>query len=581
MVHKFDDQKSQKKIEKLHKKEEEELAQILSSRYGLPYADLTTVSIDTDGLRLIPEERARRGKLAIFDKVGKKLKVGILSPNRQETKAELHSLENRSYILETYMVSTASLERAWARYKDLSFATEAKAGSLDVSNEEISNFISKVRKTEDVIKMIEDTMHMKKAFKVSRIVEIVIAGAIATGASDIHVEPEEGDVGLRFRLDGVLTEITRFDTETYKLLLSRIKLLSGMKLNIKDTSQDGRFSVKIDEAEIEIRSSVLPGAYNESIVLRLLNPESIQVPLDSLGFEQNLLDIFLKEVEKPDGMILNTGPTGSGKTTTLYAFLRKKKTPQVKVITIEDPVEYHLPGIVQTQVDVKKGYDFAQGLKSSLRQDPDVIMVGEIRDIETAETAVHAALTGHLVFSTLHTNNAAGAFTRLIDLGINPKILTSAINLAIAQRLVRRLCPHCKKKVALLGRERELAEKLYGKIQNPPIPFANEVYEAVGCTECNNLGYKGRIAIVEAVLSDAKVEKVLQENPSEHEIANAARDQGIMNMAEDGLIKILKGVTTFKEVERVVDLETGKGYGEETEEMTQELLRSDFEDIEI
>lgn len=583
MTLQFDDDKQKKKIETLYKKEEEELAEMLSSRYGLPYTDLTTISIDTNGLRLIPEDRARKAKIAIFDKVDNRLKVAILTPNRPETQNEITELERRGYSVGTYMVSTQSLERAWSRYKDISFATEAKAGSLEVSNEEIAEFISQVQKVDDVIRLIDDTMKMKKAFRISQIVEIVIAGAMATGASDIHVEPEEDYVVMRFRLDGVLVEIAQFDKETYRLLLSRIKLLSGMKLNIKNTSQDGRFSVKINETEIEIRSSVLPGAYAESIVMRLLNPESIQVPLDSLGFDQKLLDIFLEEIDKPNGMILNTGPTGSGKTTTLYAFLRKKKSPEVKIITIEDPIEYHLPGIVQTQVDRKKGYDFAQGLKSSLRQDPDVIMVGEIRDIETAEVAIHAALTGHLVFSTLHTNNAAGAFTRLIDLGINPKILTSAINLAIAQRLVRRLCPHCRKKVITLGKNRELLERIYANIQNPPVPFQNEIYEAVGCTECNGSGYKGRIAIVEAVRSDTAIEQVLQENPSEREIRKVARQQEIPTMAEDGVIKILKGVTTLKEVERVINLETGETYGDSNnpEDISGTILRNDFEDINI
>lgn len=582
MVIQFDEEKQNKKLDTLRKKEEEELAEILSQRYGIPYADLASITIDTDGLRLIPEDRARKARIAIFDKVGKKLKVAILSPNREETQNELKNLENRFYVLDTYMVSTQSLERAWSRYKDISFATESKAGSLEVSSEEVSSFISKVRKVEDVIGLIEETMKMKKAFRISRIVEIVIASAIATGASDIHVEPEETDVRIRFRLDGVLVDIATFDDETYRLLLSRIKLLSGMKLNVKNTSQDGRFSVKIDEAEIEIRSSVLPGAYNESIVMRLLNPESIQVPLESLGFDKEILDMFLEQIDKPNGMILNTGPTGSGKTTTLYAFLRQKKSPQVKIITIEDPIEYHLPGVVQTQVDRKSGYDFAQGLKSSLRQDPDVIMVGEIRDIETAEVAIHAALTGHLVFSTLHTNNAAGAFTRLIDLGINPKILTSAISVAIAQRLVRRLCPKCKKKVALLGERRDTLEKIYSEIKNPDIEFQNEVYEAVGCSECNQTGYKGRIAIVEAVKSDSTIEQILQENPSEREIKKIAKEkQGGKTMAEDGVLKIFKGVTTVSEVERVIDLETGEGYGDQNINTSDDLLKGDFDNIRI
>ncbi|MFT5180118.1 MAG: type IV pilus assembly protein PilB [Candidatus Paceibacteria bacterium] len=568
MVIKFNEEEQKKSLATLLKKEEEELAQILSKRYGIPYADLTVFPVDTDGLRLISEENSRKAKVAIFDLVGKRMKVAVLSPNRQETKNQLKELDQRGYVIEPFLVSTQSLERAWDRYKDISHSTASKAGSLDISSDEIREMVDHVQTIDDIKVLVEKTVQMKKAFRLSKIVEIVMAGAIATKTSDIHVEPEGEDVRLRFRLDGILVDIVRLDNETYKLLLSRIKLLSGMKLNIKSTSQDGRFSVKIDQKEIEIRSSVLPGAYNESIVLRLLDPQSIAVPLEELGIEPELLKIFLREANKPNGMILNTGPTGSGKTTTLYAFLTNIKSESTKIITIEDPIEYHLKGIVQTQVDRKKNYDFAKGLKSSLRQDPDVIMVGEIREIETAETAVHAALTGHLVFSTLHTNNAAGAYTRLIDLGINPKILTSAINIVIAQRLVRLLCPQCKKETVLPKDKIDLMRGIYNSIQNPNIDFTEKVYEAVGCSGCNGLGYKGRIGIYEAIISNKEIEAVLQTNPSEREIKKVSRSQGIMDMAEDGISKVLKGITTLSEVERVVDLETRKGFMDK-EEITE------------
>lgn len=257
-------------------------------------------------------------------------------------------------------------------------------------------------------------------------------------------------------------------------------------------------------------------------------------------------------------MILNTGPTGSGKTTTLYAFLKKIYTPEVKIITIENPIEYHLKGIVQTQTEEEKGYTFLEGLRSALRQDPDVIMVGEIRDEETAEIAVNSALTGHLVFSTLHTNNAAGTFPRLIDLGVNPKVITSAINIAMAQRLIRKLCPNCKKKAALSERENGLIknilnsviDKNYIKDLDP-----SNVYEEVGCPECNFTGYRGRTGIYEAVLTNENIEKVVIQNPSEREINKASEDQGILNMKQDGVIKILQGITSFDELSRVIDLE--------------------------
>jgi type II secretory ATPase GspE/PulE/Tfp pilus assembly ATPase PilB-like protein len=444
----FDEDKQNKKVDELLKKEEEELAMILSGKYGVEYLDLSRMSIEGDALRLIPEDESRRANIAVFDATGRKLRVAVLAPESPETKQVLEDLTRRNYNVTPYIVSKGSLERAWARYKEISFASESKAGVLDISSEEIEGFVSKVRSLVDVQKLIEDILAEKKAYRISRMLEIVLAGALSMGASDIHVEPEEAYVRLRYRLDGVLTDIINFDRETFQLLLSRIKLLSRLKLNVKNEAQDGRFSIKIAESEIEIRTSLLPGAYSESVVLRILNPKSIQVPMEELGISPKLFKILDHEIHRPNGMILNTGPTGSGKTTTLYAFLRKVHNSEIKIITIEDPIEYHLPGIVQTQVD-HKSYNFSQGLRSVLRQDPDVIMVGEIRDDETAEIAINAGLTGHLVLSTLHTNNAAGAFPRLIDLGVNPKVISSAVNVAIAQRLVRKLCSKCSKPIPI------------------------------------------------------------------------------------------------------------------------------------
>ncbi len=552
----FDDSKSNQRLADLRQREEEDLAQMLAHKYNVPYVDLSGIPIDTDGLKLIPQDVAQRAKIAVFDMNGKKLKVAFLSPRKEESEAVRQDLQNRGYAIESYLVSNRSLEKAWSRYADISFATESKGGALEINSDQITEFISKTRNIDDTKVLIQEVMEMKRAFRVSRIVEIVVAGAIATKASDIHVEPEEDSARLRFRIDGVLVDITFFDAETFKLLLSRIKILSGMKLNVKDQAQDGRFSIKIQETEIEIRSSILPGAYSESIVMRLLNPDQIAVDLHELGIEPELQELFDQQLARPDGLILNTGPTGSGKTTTLYAFLKQTLTPGIKIITIEDPIEYHLSGLVQTQVEAEKGYDFANGLRSALRQDPDIIMVGEIRDIETAETAIHASLTGHLVFSTLHTNTAAGAFTRLIDLGVNPKVLTSAIRVAIAQRLVRKLCPDCKKITPLDPKKLELAKNIYDGIEQPKVEWSETFYgPGEGCPTCNHLKYKGRIALFEAVMSDKAVEEVLQLNPSEREIKEAARSQGILDMSQDGIIKALKGMTDIGELERVINLE--------------------------
>ena len=555
MTVQFDEDKQKRRLGSLLLQEEEELAEILSAKYNLRYVDLSRLPINTDALRLLSEAEARASSMAIFDSVGKKLNVAILSPNQADTKTKLQELETRGYTLTVFMVSKASLEKAWSRYKDLSFAMETKAGSLDVSNDEISALLKEVRSIDDIRKKVTEVLAMKKSFKISRIVEIVMAGAIATGSSDIHVEPEEEYVRLRYRLDGVLQDIIHFDHDTHNLFLSRIKLLSGMKLNIKTLAQDGRFSVRIYDSDIEIRTSILPGAYSESIVMRILNPKSIQVPLEKLGIPKKLLDIIMHEADKPNGMILTTGPTGSGKTTTLYALLAKVQSPEVKVITIEDPIEYHLEGIVQTQTDSKKGYTFAAGLRAALRQDPDIIMVGEIRDGETAETAVQAAETGHLVLSTLHTNTAAGTFPRLVDLGVDPKSITSALTLSLAQRLVRCVCEFCKKEVDIPEDYKQIMTSIIEGIYDPAekVPVG-KIYEAVGCEKCNSTGYKGRVGLYEGIKTDEAIEKLIRENPSEREIRKAAHSQGILTLREYGIVQVLLGKTTLDELERVVDI---------------------------
>src|SRR3989344_4148648 len=353
----FDEDKQNKRVEDLHKQEEEDLTQTLSSKYGLPYLDLTVTPINIDALRAIPELEAREAQVAVFNDVNKVLSVGALSPQNPKTNEAINKLKEKGYTIELFMVSHASLNKVWDRYKDLSYSFETKSGALDISNDQITEFLSQVHTIPDVQNLIGETLKLKKSYRISRILEIILSGAIATNSSDIHIEPEEDYVRLRYRLDGMLTDILEFDMETFKLLLSRIKLISNLKLNVSG-AQDGRFSIKIREEEIEIRTSLLPGAYSESVVLRVLNPNAISVPLSELGIGPRLLEVIDHEMSKPNGMILNTGPTGSGKTTTLYAFLKKIHTPKIKIITIENPIEYHLPGIVQTQPDYKKDYGF-------------------------------------------------------------------------------------------------------------------------------------------------------------------------------------------------------------------------------
>jgi type IV pilus assembly protein PilB len=562
MTIQFDDEKETRNLSDLRKQEEEELIQALAeSKYGVPSINLAGIAIDNDALRSIPEKEAIAEEIAPFKVVGKELHVAVRSPQKEKLEVLTEYFKERGYIAHFYMASLASLNKAWERYNEISYASESKAGAIAISGDALKKIMADIKNIDDIKRAITE-VQKDKSHTTSHILEIALAGAIAINASDLHFEPEENTVRLRFRLDGILQEVMEISPAIHKFINSRIKLLAGLKITSSSTAQDGRFSIYLDQDEISLRVSLIPGAYGESIVMRILNPKSIQVKLEDMGIEPALYEIFMREIRKPNGMILLTGPTGSGKTTTLYSFLQKIYSTEIKIITIEDPIEYHLPGITQTQVEAEKGYTFLEGLRSALRQDPDVIMVGEIRDSETAKIAVESALTGHLVFSTLHTNNAAGVIPRLIDLEVNPKILVSALSLSIAQRLVRKLCAHCKAEASITDEQMKVITKVeenakahnkdfinYGVDTSSPI----KIYKAVGCGECNNTGYKGRMGIFEAIHNDAKIEEIIPKNPSEREIKEVAANQGSLDMKEDGIVKVLKGVTSFEEVGSVVD----------------------------
>lgn len=405
----------------------------------------------------------------------------------------------------------------------------------------ISDFKSKI--TSSLVKSITE------------ILETALGGAVVLGASDIHIEPKEDLVRLRIRIDGLLQDVLIFNLEAYQRFLNRIKLLSGIKLNITDRPQDGRFSLLFGENPIEIRVSTLPAEFGESIVLRVLDPKNL-IDMEALGLRQDLLRLFSKEIKRPNGMIIVTGPTGSGKTTTLYAFLTKIQRPEIKIITIEDPIEYHLGGISQTQVNPKKGYDFANGLKSIMRQDPDVVLVGEVRDLETARTALQASLTGHLVFTTLHTNDAAGTVARLQALGEKPINIAPAINLIIAQRLVRKVCPKCSRLEKVTDLElkkiRESLKNIPVEIEIPKLEPGLEILRAKGCRNCNLTGYKGRTGIFESFLIDDEMEKFILTSPSIAALREEIIKKKMVPMYQDGLIKVLRGITTLEELERVI-----------------------------
>ncbi len=558
----FDEDEQNRQLKDLNVKEEEDVVQLLATtRFNLPYANLITQTIEPDALRLMSRTDVQSAKIALIKLVGKELVVAVLSPEIEVTKTAITLLKSKGYTVSLVMVSQKSLEHAWTFYDDLSSASVSKRGSFDVEGETLAKLSADIKNIHDVPTVIEKLTG--GSGNVSRIMEAILAGAITTKASDVHIELEEDRVRLRYRIDGLLQDIMFMKSELYKQLVSRIKLLSGLKLTITNSAQDGRFSIFLDKVEINIRVSFIPGAYGESIVMRLLDPRQTQVKLEDMGMDKKLFEVTMGEIAKPNGLILTTGPTGSGKTTTLYAFLRKLYNPELKIITIEDPIEYHLGGITQTQVEHDKNYDFLSGLRAALRQDPDVIMIGEIRDAETAQTAIDAALTGHLVFSTLHTNNAAGVIPRLIQLNVNPKIISSALTLSIAQRLVRVLCVACKKQAVLAGEDEKLVRNIIRSGIEEGKDFTKEgitpdqvlnVYEPVGCEKCNNTGFKGRIGVYEIIKTDADIEKVTDENPSEREIKKIAEKQHIFDMKEDGIIKVLKGVTSLAELRTSVDL---------------------------
>ncbi len=556
----FDEEKQNKRLDELHYEEAEALAQVLSKRYQFPYADLSKTSINADALRLIPEAEARAANVAAFRTIGKKLSLGTLSPNNDKLKNILADLEQKNFSVTLYIVSEASLAWAWERYSEVAATKKTEAGMIDISNEHIVAFLKDFQKLADVTTtIVTEGRRVSREGGISTILEIILSGALALEASDVHIEPEETAIRLRYRIDGVLQDVSDFDPKIYRPILSRIKLVSGLKLNVKQSAQDGRFSINAgSDVDIEIRTSIIPGAYGESIVMRVLNPKNIETTFNNLGIPDGLYEIFNREIHKPNGLVLLTGPTGSGKTTTLYSFLREVNSTESKIITIEDPIEYHLKGINQTQVNTDKGYTFLSGLRSALRQDPDVIMVGEIRDSDTAKIAIDSALTGHLVFSTLHTNNAAGTIPRLIDLGINSKVISSALTLAIAQRLVRKLCPDCKVELPLTGKDQEhilaIIESIKKRQPSYIPPQTTATWGPGKCDKCNNTGYKGRQGIFEAVAMDEAIANASMSNPSEREIKIAAIPQGILDMRQDGIVKILAGTTSLQELSRVIDL---------------------------
>jgi type IV pilus assembly protein PilB len=554
----FNETDQKKKLSAFRKREDEHLAQQKASQSDYSYVDLTGISIDTDALQLVDEKTARAANIAVFGKVDKKLHIASHDPDTDAVQSVLYKLQKAGWQAELYIASRTSLQKAHSYYADISNSERSEAGKVSFTESAGSKLLNSSPSRKEIISFIESAL--KKSTDTTDMVEGIIAGAIAMKASDVHIESGEKEIVIRMRIDGVLQKVTDISDKIYKLLLSRIKLLSGMKLNIKDEAQDGRFSIRIKDNDTEIRTSAVPSTYGEAIVMRVLSKSALDVSMENLGMQPHFLRLIRREINRPKGLVLNTGPTGSGKTTTLYSFLKEINKPGFKTITIENPVEYHLDNITQTQVDPDDDYTFHDGLKAAMRQDPDIIMVGEIRDDDTAKTAIQASLTGHRVFSTLHTNDAAGTFPRLVELGVKENLIGQAVNVVMAQRLIRTLCDDCKKKKDITGEDKETIESILKDIPNPD-EYSDTItkdymYEAVGCAECNNTGYRGRIGVFEAIIIDQTVSQLVQENSSDPQIREyVSKKQKMLTLAQDGVLKVLSGISDLNELKRVIDID--------------------------
>ncbi len=535
-------------VRDLNRKFEEQDTQRRAKQAHLPYFDLTAFPIDQPALELIPREQAAAAQLIVFFKEGPILKLGLTDPQLPAARQILENFKKQKYHPEAYLVSSSALAAALEQYKKI-IATPSDVSRHEVQLSTAADVLAKLKK-------LPEEQETLQSLPVTELLGMILGGAVLTHSSDVHFEPERELLKIRFRIDGVLQDVVHFPKDVVHTLLSRIKLLAGLKLNVTSVPQDGRFSVSGREAKLDLRVSVLPTAFGESVVIRILGVQDVKLEIAALGLVARARELLEQELAKPNGMILTTGPTGSGKTTTLYAFLNHLNRPGVKIITLEDPVEYQLPGIIQTPIDRSAGMDFAKGLRSILRQDPDIVMVGEIRDFETAETAAQAALTGHVVLSTLHTNDAAGAIPRLLDLGVKAVTLAPALNALIAQRLLRKICRHCKEIYHPNLKELERVRLVLGQIPQSAgvkIPQQLVFYHAPGCRECHNLGYRGRIGIYEVFAVDEAMQKMIYNLASTADIKKAAISKGMLTMQQDGVLKAAAGLTDLAEVWRVTE----------------------------
>jgi type IV pilus assembly protein PilB len=531
------------------------LAREKSEKLGVPLSDLTGKTIPPQALREITEEAATFYQFVPLGKRGDILDVGMINPDDLKSQEALRFIaQNKRFTPNIFLITVSDFKNVLKQYRTLKEEVDTALTDLEkeLTFDEETQKVKEEAPAESAIERV-----MAEA-PITKIVAVILRHANEGRASDIHIEPGEDKFKVRFRLDGLLSTSLILPKAIQPAVISRIKILASLKIDETRIPQDGRFHSVIDGKKIDFRVSTFPTAFGEKVVLRLLDPTVGLMTFEQLGLRGHNLAVIEEAIKKPFGMILLTGPTGSGKTTTLYSILKVLNNETVNIVSLEDPIEYYLEGVSQSQVKPEIHYTFASGLRSVVRQDPDIIMVGEIRDTETADLAIHAALTGHVVLSTLHTNNAVGVIPRLIDMGIQRFLLPSSLNVAMSQRLVRRLCPECRQKIEPSPKIKEFLQK---EIANLPITAKKEVQEikeikiwqTVGCKFCGGKGTRGRAAIHEALAMTPQLEKIIIEEATESAIKAEAQRQGMVNMRQDGIIKVLQGMISFEELAEVVE----------------------------
>jgi type IV pilus assembly protein PilB len=527
---------------------QDKLISFLETNLGIPYANLSNYVIDPKVANMLSQDLCERYKVLPLMKVKNVLTIAMVDPLdsfvidsiRYTTGCEIKPLVSTEKEIAKAIQETFSGKRNLEPKKDKSVLSQLKK----VASQGWTTGID--------LKKIEESVKQGKESPVIELVNLIISQAVKDKASDIHLEPDDNVFRIRYRVDGMLQEVMTLSKELEPSVVSRIKVIADLDISEKRVPQDGRLKYQFDDREIDVRVSTFPTVVGEKVVLRILDRSSIVIELDKLGFSQDILSKFREAIHRPNGILLLTGPTGSGKSTTLYGALKEINSINFNIVTVEDPVEYRISPINQSQVNVKAGYTFADGLRSILRQDPDIIMIGEIRDYETAEIAIRAALTGHLVFSTLHTNDAAGAFTRLIDMGVEPFLVSSSIIAVMAQRLVRKICPECKEE---LSPERVVLEKVIDSLPKDREMETIEFYHGKGCKNCKLTGYKGRTCINEIILPNEEIRELISHKATATQIKDASRKAGMRTLREDGMLKVIDGITTIDEVIRVAFME--------------------------